>query len=179
VGVIEDLTDDTNKKDGDAMIFRPAPAESLSTIYLAVHARGNPAALMSRIRLIASDVDPALRLVGLTTLDRLGEADKIALDFFARLLAGVSLVAIILATAGVYALMSFTVSRRTSEIGIGLALGASSRRIVMTTFARALSQVAIGLVVGSVPAVMLVTGLGPEVAPTPPKSRSASSSRRS
>ena len=67
-------------------------------------------------------------------MDNLGEADRVALDFFARLLAGVSLVAMILATAGVYALMSFTVSRRTSEIGIRVALGANPRRIVMSTF---------------------------------------------
>jgi putative ABC transport system permease protein len=165
VGVIPDLTDDTNKRAGDAMLFQPAAAESLSTIYLAVHARSNPTALMSRIRLIASEVDPGLRLLGLTTLDKLGEADKIALDFFARLLAGISLVAIILATAGVYALMSFTVSRRTSEIGIRLALGANPRRIVMTTFARALAQVGGGLLIGAIPATVVVTGLGPEVAP--------------
>jgi putative ABC transport system permease protein len=165
VGVIGDLTDDTNKKAGDAMLFRPAAVESIAPIYLAVHARSNPTALMSRIRIIASDVDPALRLLNITTLDKLGEADKIALDFFARLLAGVSLVAIILATAGVYALMSFTVSRRTAEIGIRLALGANARRIVLTTFARALTQVGIGLLVGGIPAAFLVQGLGPEVAP--------------
>jgi putative ABC transport system permease protein len=165
VGVIADLTDDTNKKFNDSMIFRPAPAEALSSIYLAAHARGNPAALMSRIRIIASDVNPALRLVEVQTLDKLGEADRVALDFFARLLAGVSIVAIILATAGVYALMSFTVSRRTSEIGIRLALGANPRRNVTATFARALAQVGIGLVVGSIPAAFLLTGLGPEVAP--------------
>jgi hypothetical protein len=165
VGAIADLTDDTSKKLNDAMIFRPAAAESLSSMYLAVHARSNPAALMSRIRIIAGDVNPALRLVEVQTLDKLGEADKVALDFFARLLAGVSIVAIILATAGVYALMSFTVSRRTPEIGIRVALGANPRRIVMTTFARALSQVGIGLVAGSIPAALIVNGLGPEVAP--------------
>ncbi len=69
----------------------------------------------------------------------------------------------ILATAGVYALMSFTVARRTSEIGIRAALGASPRRIVTDTFARAFTQVAVGLLVGSIPAALPVSALGPEV----------------
>jgi ABC-type antimicrobial peptide transport system permease subunit len=57
------------------------------------------------------------------------------------------------------------VSRRTTEIGIRLALGANSRRIVLTTFGRALAQVGAGLLIGSIPALLLVVNLGPEVAP--------------
>jgi ABC-type lipoprotein release transport system permease subunit len=61
--------------------------------------------------------------------------------------------------------MSFTVARRTAEIGIRVALGANPRRIVMATFARALKQVAIGLILGSIPAGLIVANVGPEVSP--------------
>jgi putative ABC transport system permease protein len=120
---------------------------------------------MPRLAIIASEVDPTLRLIELETMDRVGENDRIALDFFARLLAGVSAVALLLATAGVYALMSFTVARRAQEIGIRLALGASPGRIVRSTFSRALAQVGLGLLAGGIPAVALIANLGPEVAP--------------
>jgi ABC-type antimicrobial peptide transport system permease subunit len=72
----------------------------------------------------------------------------------------------ILATAGVYALMSFTVARRTAEIGIRVALGADPRHIVTATFARAFTQVTIGLVLGGIPAAAIVAAIGPEVAAT-------------
>ncbi|MGH9383615.1 MAG: ABC transporter permease [Vicinamibacterales bacterium] len=163
VGVVRDLTDETNKAIGDSVIYRPASPEAVSPLYLAVHARSNPSAVMSQLRIIASDVDPTLRLIDLQTMDNVGEADRVALDFFARLLAGVSAVALLLATAGVYALMSFTVARCTWEIGIRVALGANPSRIVMSTFSRALAQVGLGLLAGSIPAAILVAGLGLEV----------------
>ncbi|HJU44062.1 MAG TPA: FtsX-like permease family protein, partial [Vicinamibacterales bacterium] len=65
--------------------------------------------------------------------------------------------------AGVYALMSFTVARRTSEIGIRLALGANPRRIVASTFGRALLQITAGLIVGGIPAFALAASLAPEL----------------
>jgi putative ABC transport system permease protein len=163
VGVVRDLTDETNKTIGDSMIYQPASPEALSPLYLAVHAKSNLSAVISRLRIIASDVDPTLRLIELETMDNIGETDRVALDFFARLLVGVSAVALLLATAGVYALMAFTVSRRTSEIGIRVALGANPRRIVLTTFSRALAQVGLGLLAGSIPAAALAASVGPEV----------------
>ncbi|HUQ89308.1 MAG TPA: ABC transporter permease [Vicinamibacterales bacterium] len=163
VGVVGDLTNDRNKTIGDSMLFRPAAAEDVYPLYLAVHARGNPAALIPRVQKIGAEVDPTMRMTEIMTMDNMSEADRVALDFFARLMAGVSIVAMILATAGVYALMSFTVARRTSEIGIRVALGANPRRIVIDTFARAFMQVTIGLVLGSIPAALIVSALGPEV----------------
>lgn len=100
------------------------------------------------------------------TIDQLSDADRAVLDFFARLMAGVSIVAIILATAGIYALMSFTVARRTPEIGIRVALGADPRDIVRSTFGSALAKVSGGLIAGSIPAGLLVWSLGPEASPT-------------
>jgi predicted permease len=166
IGVVADLTDPRNKLPGEALIFRPAAAEATVPLYMAVGARTDADEVMSRIRMIAGEVDPSARLTEMMTLDNVGDADQVALDFFARLMAGVSSVAMILATAGVYALLSFTVSRRTAEIGIRVALGANPRRIVTSTFARALTQVTIGLILGVVPAAALLAALGSQVAPT-------------
>ena len=165
IGVIRDLNDETNKAAGDAVMYRPTPPEAVPALHVAVHTKGNPSATMARIRIIANDVEPTLRLIEMTTIDQVGESDRVALDFFARMLGGVSGVALLLATAGVYSLMSFTVARRRSEIGIRLALGASPGRIVLSTFARALTQVGLGLLIGSIPARALLVRLGPEVMP--------------
>jgi putative ABC transport system permease protein len=56
---------------------------------------------------------------------------------------------------GIHALMSFTVARRTREIGIRAALGAGPRRIVLGVFSRALMQIGIGLAVGTGLAVLV------------------------
>lgn len=166
VGVVTDLTDPTNKRPGESLLFRPAPAEATAPLYLAVRARTDVATVMSRLRVIAGEIDSSARLTEMMTLDAVGQADLVALDFFARLMAGVGIVAMILATAGVYALMSFTVARRTSEIGIRVALGANPRRIITSTFARAFTQVTMGLVIGGIPAAAIVAAIGPEVAAT-------------
>lgn len=164
VGVVRDLTVDTHKKGNDAVVYRPAAADATLPLYAAVHVAGDTVPMMWRLRVIAAEVDPSLRLDELKTLDQVRLADRVAIDFFLRLLAGIGMVALVLATAGVYALTSFTVARRTAEIGIRLALGATAGRIVKAIFARALAQIGLGVLVGCIPAVAIVTSLGPEVA---------------
>jgi putative ABC transport system permease protein len=162
IGVVDDLTADHYKRAADAVMYLPAHADTTWPLYTAVHVAGDTAAMMWRLRVIAAETDPALRLDEVQTLDQVTVADRVAIEFFLRLLAGIGVVALVLATAGVYALMSFTVARRTTEIGIRLALGANPRRIVVATFARALAQVGAGVLIGSIPAVLLAVNLGPE-----------------
>ena len=64
--------------------------------------------------------------------------------------------ALLLSLAGIYSVMSFTVSRRTREIGIRVALGADRRRLVMSIFSRPLWQVAWGVSAGAGLVVLLV-----------------------
>jgi len=88
-------------------------------------------------------------------------------------LAIVSVSVVVLSAAGIYALMSFTVSRRRKEIGIRAALGADPGRLLRSIFARAAVQLALGALAGlaaamGAEAVMdgeLMAGHGPVVLP--------------
>ena len=163
VGVVDALTTEANRQIYDAVVYRPVAADAMNPIRIAAHVNGDPAPMLWRLRVIAAEVDASLRLDTPVTLNNVGAADRVAIEFFLRLLAGIGIVALVLATAGMYALMSFTVARRTTEIGIRLALGADPRRIVVTTFGGALAQIGAGVLIGSLPAAALVASLAPEV----------------
>lgn len=70
---------------------------------------------------------------------------------------------LLLSAAGIYAMMSFTVARRRREIGIRSALGADSRRVLGSIFARASAQIIAGILIGVVGTIALgrATGRGP------------------
>jgi ABC-type antimicrobial peptide transport system permease subunit len=105
-----------------------------------------------------------MRLHEVMSLDQMDDADQLAFRFFLWVIAIVSGVALVLAAAGVYALLSFTVVRRTREIGIRAAVGADQRRILAGLFSRAFSQVGLGILAGSIPGTLLVAFGAPEVA---------------
>jgi hypothetical protein len=156
VGVAPDLgmaRDDDPKVAG---IYHPLAPAADAPVHLAIRVRGDPRGLAPRLRTLAAAVDPTLRLHGIVPMAELSDATVQFLDFWFTMTALVSAVAVVLSLAGIYAVMSFTVARRTREIGIRSALGADARRVVASIFARPLAQVGLGVAVGGVLAGLLL-----------------------
>ena len=110
---------------------------------------GEPADYVNRLRSIAAEVDPTLGLSRVMPLDNARDADLAFYAFWFWLVVGVSSVAMLVSLAGIFAVMSFTVARRTREIGVRVALGARPERIVAVIFRRPLLQAAGGVAVGT------------------------------
>jgi putative ABC transport system permease protein len=108
---------------------------------------------VSRLYAIVSAVDPSLRLseVG-TAADAWGPVHTGA-RLAAWIFIAVAAIVLMLSVAGIYALMSFTVSRRTREIAIRTAVGAARGQIVRIVFGRAALQLLLGVALGSLIAV--------------------------
>jgi predicted permease len=118
----------------------------------------DPAGFTNRLRTIAADVDPTIRLTSVQSLAKAGGGEaqgNWALTSVAWL---VGFIVLMLSATGIHALMSFTVARRTREIGIRAALGAGRGRIVAGIFSRAFLQVGAGVVLGS--ALAALVGFG-------------------
>jgi ABC-type antimicrobial peptide transport system permease subunit len=116
---------------------------------VAIHLRGDAEAFAPRLRALAVGVDPALRLYEVQPLDRVRRNLFLTYTFWIGVAALAACIVLLLSTTGIYSLMSFTVARRTREIGIRVALGADRRRIVWGIFSRAFIQVGLGIALGA------------------------------
>jgi putative ABC transport system permease protein len=157
VGVVRDVGMEAPAPD---FVFQPASAADVAPLYIAIHARGGAAALAPRVRTLAAQVEPGLRLYDLLALDEVVRRRR--LPEFQGMFAVVALTLLVMAlsAAGLYSLVSVAVTRRTREIGIRLAIGASPRALLAALFARAAAQVGIGIVAALVLLPLLMTALG-------------------
>jgi predicted permease len=150
VGVVSDLPMPFAADwDGAAYIYRAASPKDLDALTVAVRAAGDAAPLAPRVAALAWQTDAGLHLRDITTLDDVvaREHDRMVDGTIA--FGGVLLVAVVFCAAGLYALMAVAVARRTREIGIRIALGASRRRVLNSVFARAARQLGGGIVAGN------------------------------
>jgi len=155
VGVVTDMSSSPARKADEAMLYRPLAPASEGAVRMAIHARGNAAALASTLRLAVIAVDPEVRLQDVVTLDRAADVDMKAFAYLIQAVIVVCVVALLLSTAGIYALISFTLARRTREIGIRTALGATPSRVVAGVLRGAIVRVGTGVAIGALPGGIL------------------------
>jgi putative ABC transport system permease protein len=109
---------------------------------------GDPAAVIAAAKRAVWSLDPLQTIYDEATVPQLISA-TIAPRRFAMLLAGAfAAIALLLAAAGVYGVMSFTTSLRTREIGVRMALGATSQSVSTLVVRRALALALIGVAIG-------------------------------
>jgi len=157
VGVAKDFGWQLAQPQEQSALYRPRLPMAGRDVNLAVRVR-DPEAFATRLRAIASDVDPTIRLTDVQPLTEVGGGEAKANWALTSVAWLVSFIVLLLSATGIHALMSFTVTRRTREIGIRTALGASQSRIVAGIFSRAFLQISLGLIAGSGLAALL--GLG-------------------
>jgi ABC-type antimicrobial peptide transport system permease subunit len=131
-------------------IYLPRVGGSQGATRLIVHSRGDPLSLAPRVRELAATVDGALRVEQVTRVDHVMTPILWLNRLWMRIIIGLTAVALLLSLAGIYAVLAYIVARRTREIGVRVALGASARRVITSIFRRPLTQVSLGVIAGSV-----------------------------
>ncbi len=154
VGVVTDLDTNTIAPDLiEPVIYHSLPSATQATALIRM--RGNdPLQFSSRLRELTSSLDPTLRL-RIVTFSEMKRQQMIGLRLMVLGSSLVIVTALLLSAAGIYAMMSFTVSQRRKEIGIRAAMGADAGQLLRSIFTRAALQLAAGIVVGTVLALMI------------------------
>jgi predicted permease len=147
VGVVGSFgTDPRNPARADAIYHPLAPGE-VNPIRYVVEVAGDPEAFVPRFRQIAASIDREAMAVSGPLASQMRTEFRNSRSLFLLML-GLAGAAFLLSATGLYALISFTVSQRTREIGIRTALGARATDIVVAVARRAALQVGIGLALG-------------------------------
>ncbi|MGH9457093.1 MAG: ABC transporter permease, partial [Thermoanaerobaculia bacterium] len=135
VGMVRDFGWQLPEPQEQSAMYRPRLPSPDNDFKLAVRVRDQEA-FAGRLRAIAAEIDPAIRLTDVQLLGGVGGGEATINWTLTSVAWLISSIVLLLSATGIHALMSFTVARRTREIGIRAALGASRGRIVSGIFTR-------------------------------------------
>jgi predicted permease len=171
VAVVENMRERGLDRNPTRAVYLPYNGATWSPVHFVVHTAGDPMALVPTIRSMLAEFDSSLPLYDIGNLDDSLMNSVAGRRLNALLLSAFSIVALVLALAGVYGVMAYSVAKRTSEIGVRVALGAGPgkvlRQIVTAGVRPAIIGIAVGLV-GAFSLSRLLSNLLFEVEPTDP-----------
>jgi predicted permease len=159
VGVVGDVRHlSLEQPSGNEMYIPGRQCSDMAGSYLVVRSSLPPGQVATTLRAALVQIAPNLASNDFRTLQQIVDRSVSPRRFTVLLLGGFSVFAVILASLGIYALISYSVNQRTQEIGIRMALGASARDVQGRILWQTLRLAGIGLVLGAVASVLLARG---------------------
>jgi predicted permease len=180
VGVVADERDDGVDHKAPATAFLPMlmskfegddPFVRRSISYVIRSPRAGAAAFSSEVSRAVWSIDPNLPLASIRTLDAIVSASMARTSFTLVMLAIAGAMALLLGVAGIYGVISYSVSQRTREIGIRMALGAEQSSVTRMFVRHGVTLAGVGIVCGLAAAIALTRLMGSllfEVSPIDP-----------
>jgi predicted permease len=150
VGVIADVRHTSLEEAPVPQMYFPLFQDAFGNAYIAVRSIQPSSAVASEIRSTLHAIDPDLGLTDVHTMADLVSEASARRRFQTSLLTVFAAIALLLALVGLYGLMAYSISRRTREVGIRMALGAQRTDVMLIVLKKAAHLLALGLVSGLV-----------------------------
>jgi predicted permease len=150
VGVTKDVKHygvDEEMRPGVYVPFQQVP---LAGFLIALKTRGDRAAVLSSARAVTADMDVELPLFGIETMAERMDASLLTRRATSWLIGAFSTVALLLAVAGIYGVISYSVGHRKQEIGIRMAMGARQQQVLHQVLRQGMALVGLGVGMGLV-----------------------------
>ena len=167
VGVVKSVRQDRLDRDGTGALYlpwtelKPVASSGVTDMFLLVKTSGANTALPAKIRMAVLGLDQNQPIGSALPLESFVRASFAPKRFNSALLGSFSLVALLLAAIGSYGVLSYTVAQRSHEIGLRVALGASSGHIMRAIVGEGLGLAMIGATLGVSSALLIARVLRP------------------
>jgi predicted permease len=160
VGVVQQIAMNTDPNSSVSPgVYHLLRRADVSQLRLIMWTGGNAASFAPRVRALAAEVAPTLQLLDIRPVSEAAWDRDLAhvAVFWLMMVAGG--MAVLLSLSGIHAILSFSVSRRTREIGVRVALGAGRVQVVSAVLKRTLRQIVIGVATGGLISLGVMYGL--------------------
>ncbi len=173
VGVTRDIKYNAIGEDPQPYLYYPAQQTYVGTLNLAVRTSGDPRPVLAAMQHELRDLDPTLPILNPQTMSEIIYDNLWAPRMGAMLMGLFGVLALVLATVGIYGVMSYSVTRRTREIGIRMALGAKAGDVLSMVLREGMMLTLAGMALGLAGALAvthlvskLLYGVSPTDVPT-------------